>query len=75
MTDSELRLLAAERKTEHIISDMCSSIHKCLEYVDNNSHVTTRNVVEMQQVVALLENAEYYALQAQLMLITIQKKK
>lgn len=74
MSEVHLKLMAAERKTEHVISDMCSQISNTLNYIDEHSNVTTRNVVEMQQVVALLENAEYYALQANLLLLTINKK-
>lgn len=74
MTDAELRLLAVERQTEHTIDDICSRIISTAEYVNDYSHVTSNNVVEMQQVIALLESAEYYALQANLMLLTIKKK-
>lgn len=74
MNDNELKLLAAERKTELAINERCLAVIKSVEYIDENSHVTARNVVEMQQVIALLENAEFYVLQAQLMLITITKK-
>jgi hypothetical protein len=74
MSDTPLRLIAAERITERSITELCATVNKSMEYIDQHSNVTSDNVMSMQQVIALLSDVEYYALQAQLLLLTINKR-
>lgn len=64
--------MAAERKTELSISELCTKITENLVYIDDHSHVTTENVVDMQQVLSFLESMEFYALQARLLVMTLK---
>lgn len=72
MSNVALKLLAAERSTENVIDEVCTRTIRSLNYINHNSHVNERNVVGMQQVITMLDSAEYYTLQAQLLLATLK---
>jgi hypothetical protein len=68
MSNTNIDLIAAERRIERYIEAMCNRLITDLNIIKETSNVTSDNLVNMNKVIALLDSAEMPLIQARLVL-------
>lgn len=68
MSNTNIDLIAAERRIERYIEAMCNRLIADLNIIKETSDVTSDNLVNMNKVIAFLDSAEMPLIQARLVL-------
>ncbi len=68
MSNTNIDLIAAERRIERYIEAMCNRLIADLNIIKETSNVTSDNLVNMNKVIAFLDSAEMPLIQARLVL-------
>ena len=68
MSNTNIDLIAAERRIERYIEAMCNRLTADLNIIKETSNVTSNNLVNMNKVIAFLDAAEMPLIQARLVL-------
>jgi hypothetical protein len=68
MSNTNIDMIAAERRIERYIETMCDRLINDLNIIKETSDVTSDNLVNMNRVIAFLDAAETPLIQARLVL-------
>ena len=68
MSNTNIDMIAAERRIERYIEAMCNRLIADLNIIKETSNVTSDNLVNMNKVIAFLDSAEMPLIQARLIL-------
>ena len=68
MSNTDINVIAAERRTERYIEALCNRLINDLTIIRDTSDVTWTNLVSMNRLITLVESAELPIIQSRLIL-------
>lgn len=68
MSNTDINVIAAERRTERYIEALCNRLINDLTVIRDTSDVTWSNLVRMNRLITLVESAELPIIQSRLIL-------
>ena len=68
MSNTDINVIAAERRTERYIEALCNRLINDLIIIRDTSDVTWSNLVRMNRLITLVESAELPIIQSRLIL-------